>query len=310
MISMIKEIVITNLKKMSSIRAIEEGLVTYDFQIKGAQQSLMQICFSPLAHWLSLVLILIAMWSPFRYQFSLVGFLGFENNFVHFLFQSSLQAQSLVFVAFLFLATIVPWEFLVVFLLAMLVSNGDIHIVLAQAGLLGIFFAQVRKQMKWLGKTQGLVKKLIVWLVGLQIFSFASFVAISWILINSVRASGLFDISISSYRVEYLFGLYFLYQFYNLLILSIWGHFYHQNKQDPSVWNLKYSSVFLIPSFNLSTAFQKLFEKKVNELHQNLQNHEKSLAADSNILKVLPQKLVEMQRQEHEFISTAKKMIE
>ena len=310
MISMIKQAVLANFKKTSPLRAIEEGLISFDFQVKDPQLSLMQISFSPLASWLSVILMVIAWLSPLRYQFTLVQYLGFEHSLVSFLFQSSLQAQSLVFIAFLLLGTIVRYEFIATFLLTFLLSNGDVHIVLAQAGLLGILFSQIRTQLKWLGKTQGAVKKILYWIVALQFMTYTLFVFVSWTILEQTRVSGLFDISIRSYRVEYLIFIYVLYQILMLSVLSMWGHFYARAKQEPSVWNVKYSSVILLPQFHLSTSFQKIFEQKVRDLAQSRQQSNDQLKSDPQVLKILPQRLLEMQKQETENIDTALRMIE
>ena len=310
MISMIKQAVLANLKKTSSLRAIEEGLVSFDFQVKDPQLSLMQLSFSTLSSWLSLVLMLVAWLSPLRYQFTLVETLGFEHPLISFLFQSTLQAQSLVFIAFLLLGSLVRFEFIVIFLLTFLLSNGDIHIVLAQAGLLGILFSQIRTQLKWLAKTQGEIKKIINWIVGLQFFTFVGFLFLSWIILEQTRRSGLFDISIRSYRVEYLILIYALYQLMMFAALSLWGHFYALVKPEPSVWNIKYSSVVLLPKFNLSATFQKIFEQKVRDLALTRKQSNDQLKSDPQVLKILPQRLLEMQKQETENIDMALRMIE
>lgn len=310
MISMIKQAVRANLKKTSPLRATEEGLVSFDFQVQYPQLSLMQISFSPLASWLSLVVMLIAWLSPLRNEFTLVRYLGFEHPLIGFLFQSSLQAQSVVFITFLVLGSLVRYEFIATFLLTFLLSNGDIHIVLAQAGLLGILFSQVRTQFKWLGKTQGEVKKVINWTVAVQFFTYAAFVFISWIILDQTRRSGLFDISIRSYRVEYLIFIYVVYQVLMFAALSTWGHFYARIKPEPSVWNIKYSSIVLLPHFILSTGFQKLLEQKIRELAATRKQSNEQMKSDPQVLKILPQRLLEMQKIETENIDIALRMIE
>jgi hypothetical protein len=310
MISTIKQAIRANLKKTSPLHAIQEGLVSFDFQIKDYKQSLMQMSFSPLASWLSVVLMMIALLSPWRFQFTLVRFLGFEHPLVLFLFQSSLQAQSLVFIAFVILGSLIRYEFIATFLLTFLLSNGDIHIVLAQAGLLGILFSQIRLQLKWLGKTHGRIKFVINWIVALQFCTFIVFLGLSWVILQQTRLSGLFDSSVKSYRVEYLIFIYVHYQAFMFAVLSIWGHFYSRIKPEPSVWSIKYSSVILLPLFNLSTSFQILFENKIRDLAQNKKQNNDQLESDPHVLKILPQRLVEMQKQENDNIDLALKMIE
>lgn len=306
----VQEALTSQFKKTSPLRSIEEGLVNFDFQLKPEKQSLMQICFSPVAGWLSVVIMLVALFSPFRYQFTLVQFLGFDHSIILFLMQSSLRAECITFVVFLILARVVRFEFLGILILAWLLGNGDIHIVLAQSGLLGILFSQIRSQLTWLGKTEGAVKKVIQWTVILQFVAFFIFVFLSWLLLANVRASGLFDQSMRSYRLEYLILAYLIYQLLVFTILSVWGHFYSRRKPDPSVWSLKYSSVLIMPQFFLSTTFQNLFEAKVNELFVQRQKQDADLKSDDPAFKIIPHKLREMQKQETEFLTLAKKMIE
>lgn len=310
MISTIKQAVVSQFKKTNPLRSIEEGLVSFDFQIQTPQQSLMQICFSPLACWLSVLLILVAMFSPFRYQFTLVQFLGFENQIILFLMQSSFRAECITFIVFFVIGRLVRFDFIAIFILAWLLGNGDIHIVLAQAGLLGILFSQIRWQLGWFGQTQGAVKKVIQWITLLQFVGFFVFVFLSWIMLANVRASGLFDQSMRAYRLEYLLLAYVLYQMLLFGILSVWGHFYVRLKQDPSVWNLKYSIVMLIPRFFLSSPFQKVFEAKVRDLYSERLKQEAQFSPDDPAYKIIPHKLREMQKQETEFLTLAKKMIE
>lgn len=310
MISTIKQAVLAQFKKTNPLRSIEEGLVRYDFQIQSPQQSLMQICFSPLASWLAVLLILVVMLSPFRYQLTLVQFLGFENQIILFLMQSSFRAECISFIVFFILGRLVRFDFIAIFILAWLLGNGDIHITLAQAGLLGILFSQIRWQLSWFGQTQGAVKKVIQWIVILQFISFFIFIFMSWLMLAQVRASGLFDQSMRAYRLEYLLIVYLVYQMQTFGILSVWGHFYVRQKPDPSVWNLKYSVVMLIPRFFLSSSFQKIFEAKVSELSTDRQKQEASFSPEDPAFKIIPHKLREMQKQETDYLNLAKKMIE
>lgn len=310
MISTIKQAVLTQFKKTNPLRSIEEGLVKFDFQMEKPDQSLMQICFSPMASWLSVLLILVALFSPFRYEFTLVKFLGFDHQIIFFLMQSSFRAECITFIVFFVLSRLVRFDFIALFLLAWLLSNGDIHIVLAQAGLLGILFSQVRWQLGWFGQTHGAVKKVIHWVVLLQFVGFFIFIFLSWWMLANVRASGIFDQSMRAYRLEYLLVAYLVYQALTLAILSVWGHFFVRVKPDPSVWNLKYSVVLLIPRFFLSSSFQKIFEAKVNELSNERKKQESTLSPDDPVYKIIPHKLREMQKQETEFLALAKAMIE
>lgn len=310
MISTIKQAILSQFKKTSPLRSIEEGLVKFDFQIQTQQQSLMQICFSPLASWLSALLMLIAMFSPFRYDFTLVKVLGFDHSIILFLMQSSFRAECIIFIVAFFLGRVVRFDFIAIFILAWLLGNGDIHIVLAQAGLLGILFSQIRWQLTWYGQTQGVVKKVINWIILLQFVGFFIFIPLSWLMLANVRASGLFDQSMRAYRLEYLLVAYLVYQALIFSILGIWGHFYIRIKPDPSVWNLKYSVVMLMPRFFLNSSFQKVFEAKVRELWIERQKNESNLSPDDPVFKIIPHKLREMQKQETEFLTLAKKMIE
>ncbi len=307
---MIKQAVLSQFKKTSPLRSVEEGLVNFDFQLKPEQQSLMQICFSPLAGWLSVIIMLVALFSPFRYQFTLVQFLGFDHSVILFLMQSSLRAECITFIVFLIIGRVVRFEFVGILILAWLLGNGDIHIVLAQSALLGILFSQVRFQVTWFGKTKGAVKKVIQWIVTLQMLAFVVFIFLSWWLLANIRASGLFDHSMRAYRLEYLILAYLLYQLLVLTALGLWGHFYFRRKPDPSVWNLKYSSVLLLPQFYLSSSFQKLFEAKVTDLYSQRLKQDAELKSDDPAYKIIPHKLREMQKQETEFLTLAKKMIE
>ena len=202
------------------------------------------------------------------------------------------------------------FDFIGLFILAWLLGNGDMHVVLAQAGLLGILFSQIRIQLKWIGKTQGAVKKIIQWVVGLQFATFVLFVFLSWLSLANLRASGLLDQSMRAYRLEYLILAYAFYQLLILIVLTGWGHFYFRRPADPSVWNLKYSSVLLIPQFFLNGTFQKIFEAQVTELFNQRVRRDGELRSDDPVYKIIPQKLRDMQKQETEFLTLAKKMIE
>ena len=67
-----------------------------------------------------------------------------------------------MFLVFLLISVIIRLDYIAILILAWLLGGGDLHIVMAQAGLLGILFSQIRFQLKWFNQTEGEIKKIIL----------------------------------------------------------------------------------------------------------------------------------------------------
>lgn len=326
---LVKQAALSALKLKSPTRALEEGLISFDFGIRSERLSLMQICFSPLAGWFAILILIGLSLSPLRYQFSLSSLLGFESAMTFLLFKSDLQTQLIFFVAALALGTLIRWDFLVIGLIGFLLSNGDIHLTLAHSALWGVLFSQVRRQLKWLNPHQGALephlRSVIIWTSALQIGGFLIYAFASFSLFQLCSQLGFFNASMSANRMEFLILSLVLYYGIQFTVLSSWGHFYSKRETEPSKWNVKYSSVFLLPKFFLSKSFQEILEVRIRDLYQTrVQNKSDSKSIDQKplseldknfeteqgkLLKVMPKRLLELNQRELENIALAQEMI-
>ena len=64
------------LKSFSVLKNQHEALVTLDFDKSQRREALMRLCFSPMAAWLLILVLLLFIISPLRYHFSLTAMLG------------------------------------------------------------------------------------------------------------------------------------------------------------------------------------------------------------------------------------------
>lgn len=318
---LVKQSIQTVLKSRSPLRAIEQALVSFDFGIKSERQSLMQVCFSPMAGILSVLVLVLLMLSPLRYHFSVMSIVGLENPALLILYKTDIQSQVMFFVLGLVLGTWIRWDYLVLGIIGFFLSNGDLHLVLAHSALWGLLFSQIRRQLKWLSPSMGQlephIRSILIWICSLQILGFVAYAFMSFNLYLILQNFGYFSASMKVNRMEFLILSLCLFYALQFSVLSLWGHFYSKRQKEPSKWNVKYSTVYLLPQMHLNQLFQKEFETKVIDLYKaRVQKKSESPATAStpetenaNILKVMPKRLLELNGRELENIAIAHDMV-
>lgn len=293
---MVIDVIKSVLKKGFVRISQDESLVTYDFLITSPQKALMQFCFSTLNRWwIFLVIGLIAI-SPLRHQFSIHQLWGPDHWMVGVMYSGKLLIP---FVVFLFLSVIFGSHTVWVLVLFYLMAQGDVHVLFGLAGLSGIFLADARRFLKKSTQIRGLVRNVVLWIAGVHVLSLVISSFLNFYLYQSFYNLGYFAGSIYENRFEFLVLALFVHYVVQFVGLSIWGHFYSRQKQDPSMWNLKYSTGSVLNLFWFSRSFKHDLHRVIDEklkttYHQEPQDQ-----------KGLPQKLIELYLEEKSFLQDA-----
>lgn len=221
-----------------------------------ARQKLMLICFSPLSAWILFVALLLMYFNPFRYvaSFSHIDFL---NVFVSdVLFSTDVRVIFLTgFILFLIsflLGVVIQIEFVFLGLLGFLISNGDLHLRNALLFIPLIILGRLMLHLKLLFPLKNFwpfkqillrkedqlllrhdyqtlnVETKKIWSIICALL-FSAWIMSTWLVLNSFQFlsdQGVFSASMHFLRFEVFVATVFTYYFFELFILSIWGHFH------------------------------------------------------------------------------------
>lgn len=229
---LVKSALIHVLKNISIFKnqqnAIMEVAVLKDGPEKNqsVRQKLMFICFSPLSSWILFAGFVLMYLNPWRYFLS-ISQINFLNDLVtHYFFSNDGQLILIIAFALFLVSFFAKAEFILIGLLAFLISNGDIHLRNALIFLPMIVLGRLMLHLKLIRQLQSEAKK--TWSI-ICVLLFLAWMMTTWLTLNAFQFLsdlGLFSGNMHFLRFEVFVASVFSYYFMELLILSIWGHFY------------------------------------------------------------------------------------
>lgn len=296
---MVFEQIKLTLKSGSVLKNQHQAVVTLDFDKTQRHQALMRLCFSPLAAWPLLLALLVFMINPLRYHLSLSQILGVENIVVQLLFGMDWLFAGFISLAFFLITYFFKLELALLAFTGYLLSQGDMHLFLGIVLLACILLARILTNLRWVGFLESYTKS--VWLVT-SCLSFAAWALsayFSFELYKMLLQGGYFTQSMYTNRLETFILIVCIYYGLELIILSVWGHFYVQKKSEPSEFLVQYSTSRILKKLHLGKAFKAKLKEKVIELQKGKR------AFGSSDLDLLPKRLVELHKKEESFLTQA-----
>ena len=287
------------LKSFSVLKNQHEALVTLDFDKTQRREALMRLCFSPLAAWPLLVVLLLLIVNPVRYHFSLTQMLGMENPIVYTLFGMDWLYASILTAAVFVLSFLTRKELVIIAFIGYFISQGDMHLLIGLSLLACTILARILTNLRWIRSLESYSKS--IWLLTgfISFISWAAAVHLSFEFYNSLSRAGYFSQSMFANRLEFFILVVCMYYGFELIVLSVWGHFYTMKNPEPSDFSIKYSSSSLLNKLSLSRAFKDDLKDQVIVIKNNQRVYEN---AD---LDLLPKRLVELHRKEESFLTKA-----
>lgn len=251
-------------------RSLIESMMKYDFKIGEMKTNLMQICFSNLASWPLIPILFIIYLDPFKYSWSLVGLLSFENPFVLLLLDGRISNMIVFFFIFFILEWVFRKEYILIAAVFYFLNRSELHIHLATVAVFAIYFSRIcylwwfsvdsESETKKIWKSVSILQTCAWFFVG-----FATITALDFVQLNH-----LFNRNGELSRFNFLCIAILLYHGFSHLFLSLWGHFYSQKKIEPSHLPTYYSTANWLLRFNMSYYLQRLLKTQVS---QQLQKH-------------------------------------
>lgn len=287
------------LKSFSILKNQHQALVTLDFDRNHHREALMRLCFSPLAAWPLLLVLLFFIINPLRYHFSLSQRLVMDNIFVQTLFGMDWLYAAILTVMMFAISYVTRKEFTLIAIVGFLISQGDMHLLLGLILLASIVLARIFLNLRWVRSLESYSKG--TWLVtGLLSFvAWALAVHLSFELHNRLLHDGFFSQSMYANRLEVFILAVCMYYGLELVILSVWGHFYTKKNPEPSNFAIKYSTSIILKKLTLGNAFKEDLRDQVIVLKNN-----QRVYANAD-LDLLPKRLVDLHRKEESFLTTA-----
>lgn len=266
-------------------RSFVESMIKFDFKIGEAHTNLMQICFSNLASWPLIPLLLLIFFDPFKFSWSLVGLLSFDNPAVLFLLDGRLTGMLIFFLLFFLLEWVIRKEYVLIGLIFYFLNRNELHIHLATVALLAVYVSRIC-YLWWLSVDSESETKKIWKSVSILQFMAWLFVAIATVAaLDYLQINHLFTQSGEMTRFGFLCVTVLLYHGFSHLFLSIWGHFYFQRTTEPSQLSTYYSTANWILRFNMSNYLRSLLK---NRISQQLEKHLESESQYLELKKMNP----------------------
>lgn len=256
-------------------RSFIEAMIKYDFKVGDAKTSEMQLCFSNLATWPLIFILLFIQLDPFKISLSLVKLLSFESSVVLFLLDGHQFNMLILFFIFYFIEWIIRKEYILIALVFYFLQRSELHIHLATVAVLAVYLSRIC-YLWWLSvDSESETKKIWKTVSALQLWAwiFVSFTTIS--ALDYIQTNFLFNEASELNRVNFLCLAILLYHVFSHLFLSLWGHFYFQKNYEPANLPTYYSTTNWILRFNMSYYLQSLLKSKIaQELEKHIKNVE------------------------------------
>lgn len=266
------------LKSGTPNRALFEGLTRYDFKIGEPRQNLMQISFSALAGW-PLFFVLGLIWlDPTRSLWSFHGVMaqlfGEDSSFRFFLLSGQISDMATVLAIFFFLEWVLRLEYFLIAVVFYFLSQSQLHLHLALSAVIGVYLSKACYGW-WLRlDLESRTRQIWTGVTTMQLLAVLGVSLGSLIVLDQYQQFQYFSGSQTENRYQFLFSVIFSFQFFSLLLMSIWGHFFFQKKVDPSYLPVYFSSSAWVARFGVSSRLNRELRLKTQE---SLKTHESSL---------------------------------
>lgn len=297
---MILEQIKKNIFKMSSVKTQHEALAAIDFKLTDEKSGLMQMCFSILADWPIVLMMLVLFLNPLRYQLSMFSFLPMDSKVLVWAFSENFF---LGFLIFALANTLLNYRFLWLSIVAWLISNGDIHIFLTIGAVSGLFFSATRKNLKLSADIHGKIKNTWLFFSMVQMAAVIFSAIVNYTIYFNLKSLGYFSATMAVNRYEFFMLAVIIHLFSEFVLTSIWGHFYSRRKIEPADWKLFYSTAVILKKLRLSSKFKNqllnLIEKKIFDQNSNGLTH----------TEALPERLLKLAQAENESLQKAKEQL-
>lgn len=287
------------LKSCSILKNQHEALVTLDFDKNQRREALMRFCFSPLAAWPLLAVLLLFIVNPLRYHFSLTQMLGMENVIVQTLFGMDWLYASILMALVFAVSFVTRKELIILGIVGFLISQGDMHLLIGLSLVACTILARILTNLRWIRSLESFSKGVwvVTGLIGFIVW--AATVHLSFEFYNALLRAGYFSQSMFANRLEFFILVVCMYYGFELIVLSVWGHFYTMKNPEPSDFSIKYSTSLLLNKLSLGSSFKEDLKDQVIVIKNNQRVYEN---AD---LDLLPKRLVELHRKEESFLTKA-----
>lgn len=276
---------------LTPVRSFVASIIKYDFKLSDEKSNLMQLCFSNLAAWPLVVILLLIRFDPFKTSWSLVQVLSFENPVVLFLLNGQLMNMMIFFILFFLTEWFIRNEYILLGVVFYFLNRSEVHIHLATVAVLGIYFSRLvylsllpldkKSRTRQIWKAISLLQ-ILAW----GLVAFTTLNALDYIQINF-----LFNESGDLTRYNFLCITILLYHVFSHLFLSLWGHYFVLKPVEASQLPIHFSTEFWILKFNLNHKFKKeVYRKTAEQLQAHLvsQAQFEELAGKNPGLKRLP----------------------
>ena len=273
-LSAVKEVMLS----FSPTRSLIEGIMRYDFKIGDARRNLMQVSFSPLAAWPLFLILLLVYLDPTRSAFSLQKLMSalFDVNGQArmFLLDGQVSTMAIIAAGFFFLQWVLRKEYLWIALVFFFLNQGEMHIHLALAALIGIFISR-SFYLWWVSlDLVSRTRRIWNWATGLQMIATLCVSVVSLALLDQYGRLRYFAGSLSENRFLFLFSVVFFFLLFHFIFLAVWGHFSFQKKSEPSYIPICFSTAIWLEKFKLRSDLEFQLKAKTKE---TLSHHKASL---------------------------------
>lgn len=259
---------------LSPVQSQLQAMIKIDFKIADARVNWMQLCFSVLAAWPLLTLLIILYLNPNISTWSLQKTFQSHTDFIFWLLDGRLLNMGLFFIGFFSLQLIIRNEYILISFIFYCLIKSDFHFHLALAALLATLLARslwmwylhksLQSDARKIWKT-AMTYQFLAWLMSAIIIIFT---------FQVMHSNGFFAESATANRPEFfLYSLVFIY-FLQFLFLSLWGHFRFQQKKEPTDFPICYSTALWLKKNKLNSHFRDILKEHVNS---RIQLHEKNL---------------------------------
>ena len=235
-----------------------QAMIRIDFKIEDARTNWMRLCFSVLASWPLLAVLMVLYLVPDANFLRLSLALQKHPSFIFWLLDGRALNMLIFFGGFFLIQWIVRLPFVFIVIIFNYLMRSDLHFHLALAALVGVF-AGHGSWMLWLQKKTESDTR-IIWkkAMTLQLFAVLVSVIIISLVLQAMHINNFFAASAIANRPEFfLYSLVLIY-FLQFLFLSIWGHFRFQQKKEPADFPVCYSTAAWLNQVILQTQFKKV----------------------------------------------------
>jgi len=275
------------------------GLIGFDLSEENRRSYLMRMCFAPVTSVYVFLVLLILYFNPIKFHYTLTQGLGIDHLLVRILFGENLWTTSLLVVLFFALSIFTHVEVLWISLLGLLQSQGDIHIELSILCLCAVFYGRSIRNFSYINKAEGLTNMTWKFLSGVTFFAHSVSVYIVINLLRYLVQNGYFSATMYVNRFEFFAMVIFIFYFTELVMLSVWGHFFYQKLsqiQNISRYLVRYSCYKFLQKFKLEQSEKMVLLQFIEKKLESKQNWQES------DLDLMPKRVIDLHKQEEYYL--------